>query len=38
MNEAPAEAVRAFQEAVGLQATGETDDATRDALVREHGG
>lgn len=37
MNEATIEAVRAFQEAVGLQATGEIDAATRDALVREHG-
>lgn len=37
MNEATIEAVRAFQAAVGLQATGDIDDATRAALVREHG-
>lgn len=37
LSEATIEALRAFQEAVGLQATGEIDDATRAALVREHG-
>lgn len=36
-SEATTEALRAFQEAVGLQATGEIDDATRAALMREHG-
>lgn len=36
-SETLAQAVRAFQEAAGLQATGQIDEATRRALVREHG-
>ncbi len=36
-DEALASAVRAFQASMGLEATGELDGATRDALVAEHG-
>jgi murein L,D-transpeptidase YcbB/YkuD len=37
MNETTAAALQAFQAKMGLTASGQIDQATRDALVREHG-
>ncbi|MFC1792330.1 peptidoglycan-binding protein, partial [Planctomycetota bacterium] len=37
MDEKTVEAIKAFQQDVGLSTSGELDQATRDALVREHG-
>lgn len=37
MDEKTIEAIKAFQQDVGLSVSGELDQTTRDALVREHG-
>jgi len=37
LDEKTEEAIKAFQQDIGLSVSGEVDQATRDALVREHG-